>query len=106
MTIVTVRRYRANPYLDDKWSIDSAILGEKWCSFFLKTDFCRILPFRRIVNGTTKLGYNGLVYIVSANNREIIYNSNYDIDHERYIYVRDFVKYVLNRYKYNNADYT
>ena len=100
MTIITVKIFRENPYYYDEYSIDSSILGEKWCSFFLKTNFCRILPFRRMVNNSARLGYNGFVYIVDANNREIVYNSNFVLDDERFIYVRDFVKYILGKYKY------
>ena len=114
MTIITVKLFRENPYYYDEYSIDSSILGEKWCSFFLKTNFCRILPFRRVVNNSAcilgtgaagaRLGYNGFVYIVDANNREIVYNSNFVLDDERFIYVRDFVKYILGKYKYKTIN--
>jgi hypothetical protein len=100
MVLVTVKLYREFPYYYDEYSVDSKLLGEKWCSFFIKTNFCRILPYRRVVNNTTRLGYNGFVYIVDANSREMVYNSNYEIDDEVTLYVRDMVDYVLGKYKH------
>ena len=39
MTIITVKKFRQDPYFYEEYSIDSVELGQKWCSFFLKTAF-------------------------------------------------------------------
>ncbi len=88
MVKIVVKKLRGFPKVYDAFAIDSSELGESWCSFFLKTDFCRILPWRRLINHTSRLGYNGFVYVVRAGNREIVYNSNFELDHGRYIFVK------------------
>jgi len=92
----------------DQFKIDSNILGEKWCSFFIKTNFCRIKMWNKKINNTVRIKYNGLIYIITSNNRTIIYNTNYEIDDVIYVYVKDFVEYILDKYKYkriNNDNY-
>lgn len=103
MTLITVKRFRVRPASYEIYTIDSTVLGEKWCSFFLKTNFCRLLPYTRDVNRTVRRGYNGYVYVVSANDREIVYNSNYILnstDEDKYILAKQLVEYILSRYKY------
>lgn len=97
---VTVRKLGGYKNIDDSFTIDTSELGEKWCSFFLKTDFCRIRMWDVVWNDTVRVGYNGITYLVTSNNRGLGYNTNYEMDHMRYRYVVDFVEYVLAKYKY------
>jgi hypothetical protein len=98
--IIKVTKYREFPPVYDEYSIDSDRLGEMWVSFFLKTNFCRVLSFKKVVNSGPRLGYNGFVYTVEGNNRAMVYDSNLGTQEARFMYVRQFVDAVLQVYKH------
>ena len=84
----------------DTYTIDSDKLGKVWCSFFLKSAFCRIQQYLTRENDTAKLYAGRYIYVVEANNRRMVYNANYDIGNPEFIYVKEFVNYVLKEHKY------
>jgi hypothetical protein len=108
MPIVTVNKLRGNPPMNETVSVDSNTLGEKWCSFIIITDFCKVAPYfaarNGISNNDNRVGYNGTIYSVKAGTKSMIYDSNYDYDNVRFQYVRQFVDYVLGKYKYGKYE--
>src|SRR3989337_4162036 len=97
---ITVKRIGKYPKFNDSWIIEAQYIKDVWCDFFLKTSFCRIPNFYTESNKTIRARYNAPIYIVSANNRQMIYNSNYVVDNPKFYYVKEFVNYVLDKYKY------
>lgn len=103
----TILVYKITPSYEPPASIDYfevpiSELGGSWVSFLQKTGFCRISPFHSNRNITARAGYRKPIYIVKGMNRSMIYDSNYQYGRERYLYVKQFVDYVLGRYKYKN----
>lgn len=84
----------------DSYEIPIEQLGSKWLNFLDKTGFCKITPFHTHRNVTARAGYHKYVYIVKAKNRAMIYDSNYQYGRERYLFLAQFVDYILGRYKY------
>ena len=48
-----------------------------------------------------KINMNCSFYVVENNFRRITYNENNYTNDKKFIYVKEFVEYVLNKYKYN-----
>lgn len=98
---VTVIKVNKAFDLYDFYTIDIKKLGGKWCQFLMKTGFCRIPYYTQVYNDTAKTDMYGSFYIVESNYRRMMYNENNDADDKKFIYVREFVEFVLNKYKYN-----
>lgn len=97
MTKIRVTKMNFVPGQKQSCIVDSEQLGGGgWPSFYLKTNFCRLEPKFTMVNRTSRVGYNGPIYIVEADGRRVIYDSNFLSDNARYKLVKDFVEYVLS----------
>jgi hypothetical protein len=96
MTKITVRKINFYSGMQEYCTVDSDKLGGELPRFYIQTDFCRLLPRFTVVNRTARVGYNGPVFIVEANRRKMVYDSNFEPDDRRYMLVRDFVEYVLS----------
>ncbi len=100
MVLVKVAKINLQAGIQDMYTIYSRILGESWVRFYIKTDFCRIPVYTESFNDTDRLTEGATLYLVEANNRRIVYDENYEVGNIKYLYVRDFVEFVLGRYKY------
>lgn len=97
MTKIRVTKMTFVPWEKKTCVVDSDELGSgTWPSFYLHTNFCRLEPKYTVVNRTSRVGYNGPIYIVEADGRRMIYDSNFLSDNARYKLVKDFVEYTLD----------
>ncbi len=96
MTKIRVTKMEFVPWERKTCVIDSKELGESWPRFYLQTNFCRLLPRFTVVNRTSRVGYNGPIYMVEANGRRMVYDSNFLSDNARYRITKDFVEYFLS----------
>ena len=96
MTKIKVTKLNLCPGEKNTCIIDSNDLGHVWTRFFLHTQFCKILPKFTDVNRTSRVGYNGFIYIVEANDRKLVYDSNFLSTDRKYKITKDFVNYVLS----------
>jgi|AntRauTorckE6833_2_1112554.scaffolds.fasta_scaffold23880_3 hypothetical protein len=100
MVKITVKKIGGPRRTNESFTIDSQKVNKAWCSFFLKSAFCRIQQFLTRENNTSKMYVGRYIYVVEANNRRMVYNANYDIGNPEFVYVKDFVNYVLDEFKY------
>lgn len=111
MTKVLVQMYGGPNGINDSFLIDSKELGKAWCTFFLQSNFCRIKLYNTVSNNNgykPRVKSNGWVYAITANKRAMVYDENYDVEidsYNRYSIVRDFVRYVLAKYKYSRIGF-
>ena len=96
MTKIRVTKMEFVPGQKQSCVVDSEQLRGVWPSFYLQTNFCRQLPRFTVVNRTSRVGYNGPIYMVEADGRRTIYDSNFLSDNARYKLVKDFVEYTLS----------
>jgi len=96
-------RYSPDPpaYIDNYSIKINELCINTWLNFLDKTNFCNITPYHTHRNVTARVGYHRYIYIVKAKNRAIIYDSNYQYGRERYLYVKQFVDYIIDTYKYH-----
>ena len=104
--LITVYKLGGPFNIKDSFTIDSKEIKKLWCDFFIQTNFCYIEIFNVITNKSSRRGYNGFIYMVKANNRGMVYDSNFEVaDAERRFYlIKDFVELILDRYKYNRIE--
>lgn len=106
MTKILVQMYGGPNGIYDGVIVDENDLGTAWRDFYLSTGFCRVPLYQTASNNDgyrPRVKSNGWVYAVTANKRAMVYDSNYDvqaIDFGRFPLVREFVRYVLARFKY------
>lgn len=98
--IITVMKINKAFGLYDIYNVSKKTLGEKWCRFMLKTGFCRQPMYTTVYNDGSKIDMYGSFFIVQDNFRTMIFNENNNTNDIIFIYVRDFVEFVLARYKH------
>jgi hypothetical protein len=111
MTKILVQMYGGPNGINDSFLIDENDLGDAWRDFYLSTAFCRIGLYQTASNNDgymPRVKSNGWVYAVTANKRAMVFDTNYDTqirESSSFSIVRDFVRYVLAKYKYSQMGF-
>jgi hypothetical protein len=98
---IIVRKQGGPFLLNDTFMVDTAELGDEWYNFLLATNFWKVPPYMTVYNETRRVGFNRFVYTVETGGRKIVYNENFYVGSPDFLYIKDFVDYVLGKYKYN-----